>query len=260
MPARITSRQVGRIKQLLGESLEGLPFSKDTVQERLIGQGGVLKARFTALVIALVNGYFLLLSDDEAHEWLRRRAGKDEPETKRIITGYRRGAQEHELADSEPCHIVVASGATLKGTIPQIGPCWEDFHYLQGWNFPDPPTEECMFSLVPTLLQDSTRKTSDEQRTLLAQVRTRLELSESHLTGFGLITHLAGAALAYHKATNRDIFADKIARIETCASGGGRLYLDWNEGRLDCDGWGFDGERYDNVGVLACGVEKALGR
>lgn len=259
MPAGITPGQVGRIGQLLGEVLEEVNPSKDVVQERIIGKGGILKARFKEMIIAFAAEYFVLLSDDEAHEWLRRRAGKNESEAKRHIFGYRRGAREHEITDTESCHIAVFQGATMKQTIPILGPCWEDFSYLRCLNFPDPPTEESLFSLIPTLLADSTSKCVDEQRAFLAQVRTRLELPKSHLTGFGSVTHLAGAALTYHKATNRDIFAGKIARTETCDSVGVRLSLRWDVGRLNCARWGFVEERFGSVGVIACGVEKALG-
>lgn len=261
MTARITSRQIDRIKQLLGESLEGLPLEKNIVQDRLIGQGGVLKARFKALVMALAAKYFILLSDDEAHEWLRKFVGKSEQEAKRHILGYRRGTQEHEVPDSEQCHLLVAPEVTMKGTIPTVGPCVEDFRYLQGWNFPDPPTQESLFSLVPTLLKDSTGKSVEEQRELLAQTRRRLELPDNgnHLSGFGSATHLSGAALTY-KAAGSDIFAGKIVRTAICVSVGVRLNLHWCGARLDCDYWFWGGGRFAYVGVLACGVEKALGR
>lgn len=260
MTERITSRQIGRIKQLLGESLEGLPLSKDVVQERLIGQGGVLKARFKALVMALAK-YFFLLSDEEAHEWLRRNAGKNEQEAKRRILGYRRGTREHKIPDSEPCHVLVAPGATMKQTIPTVGPCVKDFQYLQSWNFPDPPTQESLFSLIPTLLRDSTSKNVREQRELLARLRQRLELPDNgnHLAGFGSVTHLAGAALTY-KAADRDIFAGQVIRTETCDSDGIRLFLSWDVGRLYCVRLYVADVRVGDVGVLACGVEQALGR
>ncbi|MBI4135543.1 hypothetical protein HY477_02305 [Candidatus Uhrbacteria bacterium] len=258
MTERITSRQIGRVKQLLGESLEGLPLSKDVVQARVIGQGGVLKRRFAALVLALANAYFILLTDEEAEEWLRKSANKDKAQAKRHILGYRRGTREEEIPDSATCHIQVVQGATLKRTIPQIGPCVEDFRYLQNWNFPDPPTTDCLFSLVPTLLRGSTRKNVTEQRALLAEVRQRLELPENHMAGLGSVTHLAGAALT-HKAAGRDIFAGRIARTETYDSDGDRLHLYWDGGRLDCDYWDFVEERRGLVGVLACGVEQALG-
>ena len=259
MTARITSRQVGRIKQLLGEALEGTQLTKDVVQNRIIGQGGVLKKRFLAMVLALAAEYFILLSDEEADEWFRKVAGKTNDEARRLVTGYRRGAREHEVADSESCHIQVVSGATLKRTIPQIGPCVEDLRYLQGWYFPDPPTQDCVVSFIPTLLRDSTNETVNEQKVLLALVRSRLDLPESHLIGFGSVTHLAGVALVHKASGNRVIFAGKVARTDTCDSDGGRLSLVWCGGRLFCAYWLLDGERNDNVGVLACGVEKALG-
>lgn len=258
MTEKITSAQRDRIWKLLEESLKDIPLSRNVVQERVIGQGGLLKKRFAALVLALANTYFILLSDEEAHEWLRKSARKSEQEAKRHILGYRRGAQEHEVADTEPCHVQVVSGVTTKGTIPQIGPCVEDFRYLKDCRFPDPSTEDCMFSLVPTLLRDSTRKNVGEQRTLLTQVRQRLELPEGHLSDLGSVTHLAGAALTY-KAAGRDILVGKIARTEICDSDGYRLNLDWSDGRLYCDSWNWFEERNDSVGVLACGVEKDLG-
>ncbi len=258
MPEKITSPQIDRIQRLVEEALKGLPLSRDVVQRRVIEQGGLLKQRFAALVLALANSYFILLSDEEAEEWYCKFAGKNEADAKRIVLGYRRGAREEEIPDAEHCHVQVVSGVTLKQTIPTLGPCVEDFRYLKGWKFSDPPTKDCLFSLVPTLLRGSTGKTVGEQRALLAQVRQRLELPANHLTDFGSPTHLAGAALT-HKAAGRDIFADKIARTETCDSDGDRLCLSWDEGRLYCDCWYFAEERGGDVGVVACGVEQALG-
>lgn len=240
MPERITSAQIDRIRQHVGEAVSGL--TKDGAQ-RLISQGGA---------------FFVLLSDAEVHEWLCRHAGKDEAGAKRLISGYRRGTSEHEIPEVEPCHVLVQPEATFKGTIPQFGPCVHDFKYLQDWNFPDPPTQECLLSLIPMLLPGSIRKNVAEQRELLAQVRQRLELPEHHLAGFGAVTHLAGAALAY-KAAGRDIFDGKWARTETCCADSCRLDLFWGVGGLGCDRWDWDDERRGLVGVLACGVEKALG-
>lgn len=259
MTARITSRQNGQILKLVGDVVASLNPSKEDTQQRILARGGIFQRRLKDILIAMLAEYFILLPDEGALEWMRKRAGKDEAEAKRIISGYRRGAQEHDIADEVPCHILVMSGVTTKQTIPTVGSCWDNFNYLQNWDFPDPPTEEGMFSLIPTLLRDSTRKNVGEQRDLLAQVRRQLDLPENHLAGFGPVTHLAGAALT-HKTAGRDIFADKIVRTETCDSDGRRLSLYWNEGRLCCGHWIFDGERSDDVGVLACGVEKALGR
>lgn len=222
---------------------------------------------------AFAAKYFVRLSDEEAEEWLRRRAGKDDAEARQIVSGYRRGAQEHEVPDRESCHIHVVAlialkgpfspavtGPTLKRTIPYIGLCANHFRYLQDWDLPDPPVQECILSLIPTLLRDSTYKRVEEQRALLAQVRPRLALPESHLTEFGSATHLAGAALSY-EAAGRNIFAGKRVLTETCTADGLRLYLnreDWNAGQLHC---GLSGNWRDrDLGVLACGVEKALGR
>lgn len=260
MTERITPGQKKQLTRFAEDAVGGVDIPKDGAQ-RVIAQGGVFQRRLAALVCELAMVYFFLLSDEEAHEWLRRNARKKDQEAKRHILGYRRGAQEHEVADTEPCHVQVVSGATLKETIPTVGPCVDDFRYLQDWRFPDPPTTDSMFSLVPKLLRDSIRKNMDEQRELLAQVRQRLELPDNgnHLTGFGAVTHLAGAVLTY-KVVGRDIFAGKIVHTETCDSGGYRLGLYWNGGRLGCGYWYFDEGRYDDVGVLACGVEKALGR
>ena len=260
MTEKITSGQEKQIRRFMEDGVAKVDLAnlpKDSAQ-RVIAQGGVLQKRLAALIAELALAYFILLTDEEAHEWLRKFAGKNEADAKRIVLGYRRGAQEEEIPDEESCHIQVVSGATLKGTIPTIGKCVQDFRYLKDWDFPGPPTTDCLFSLVPTLLRDSTRKTVAEQRALLAQVRQRLELPANHLADFGAVTHLAGAALT-HKAAGRDIFAGKIARTEVCGSGGSRLYLYWDQGQLHCDYWNFDEEGYGALGVLACGVEQALG-
>lgn len=257
MTERITSGQKKQLKRLAEDQIDGLDIPKDATQ-RVVTQGGVFQKRLAALIHELACAYFFLLSDEEAHEWLRKSAGKDEADAKRHIAGYRRGAREHEIPDTEPCHVQVVSGATMKQTIPQICPCVEDFRYLQSWNFPDAPTQDSLFSLVPALLRDSTGKTVNEQRAFLTQVRKRLELPENHLANLGSVTHLAGAALTY-KTAGRDIFASKIARTETCDSDGDRLRLRWSEGRLNCGRWYYGEDGYGDVGVVACGVEQALG-
>lgn len=153
----------------------------------------------------------------------------------------------------------VSAGYALKTHAARSGPCDEDFAYLQGWNFPDEATKDCIVFWAPRIAKNSASKTKDQQIELLANLRTRLGLPAHHMSGFGTPALLAGLILAHYKATGERVLLDQYwVRTDICRADGYRLRLFWSASGLSCGFWFLDGEAYGRVGVFALGVE-ALG-
>lgn len=151
----------------------------------------------------------------------------------------------------------VKAGFTLKKHAPLVGPCYERFAYLQDWQFEDEPTTDSIVFWIPRLVPESTSKNVDEQRELLSALRTRLELPEHHLNGFGSVALVAGLILAHFKRVGETVPLDRLwVRTDTRDSGGYRLNLGYFDGcGLYCNGWVFGGRRGDGLGAFALGVE-----
>ncbi|MFA6130842.1 MAG: hypothetical protein WC730_01095 [Patescibacteria group bacterium] len=174
------------------------------------------------------------------------------------LAKYRQLAREHDVADTTPVCYRVRAGFTLKKHVPKAGPCYENFQYLQGWNFPDEATSDCLVFWVPRALSGSTCRTRREQVELLSSLRAKLELPAHHMSGFGKAALLAGLVLAHFKATGERIPLDRFwVRTDTCNADGGRLNLGSFDGiGLLCSGGGFDDVADVNLGVFALGVEE----
>lgn len=148
----------------------------------------------------------------------------------------------------------VRAGFTLKEHAPLFGPCWNDFKYLQNWNFPDEPTKDCIVFWIPRLVPESTNKTWSEQQQLVSDLgkKTKLDMA------IGDVTLLSGLILTnYHETQEQVPFNEDWIRTETCRADGDRLDLRWREGQLYCDDWGWGEGRRGGIGVFALGV--ALG-
>lgn len=259
MTARITSRQKEQAKKLVGDTLTSLNPTKDGMQRVLMGKA--FQMRFRQLVVELVAEFYVLLSDDEAVAWLVEYAKKVEAEARQSVNGIRQKARAAGMADTVKIHAEVQPGCLFKRDMPQMGPCWEEFKYLQGWDFPDPPTEHVLVSLIPAPLAGSTSKDISEQAAMIATFKAEALLPDWYDVSFGSVNHVGGMALAHFNATGRDPFNGLIVRTDTCLAGGRRLRLHWFGGRLCCGYWDWDdGERGSDVGVFALGVVKALGR
>jgi len=176
------------------------------------------------------------------------------------LSAYRKLATDHGVSAATAVCYRVRAGFTLKNHAPKAGPCYKNFQYLQGWKFPDEPTTVGLVFWVPRIVDGSTSKTRREQEQILSDLRTKLELSDQHLAGFGKVALVAGLILAHHKATGERIPLDQHwVRTDTCNADGYRLYLGiFDDAGLHCPYWSFDEDAYDFLGVFALGVE-ALG-
>lgn len=200
-----------------------------------------------------ISDYFTLLSDDEVTEFRTPKYGRVEAET--ILKNERRLAQDHGC---DPVFYRVKAGFTLRHHAPKLGPCYQNFEYLQKWKFEDRPTEDALVFWTPRVLNQSTSKNVYKQRVLLTETRKLYELPEHHLTSFGSPSLLACLILAHFKATGERVPLDKLwVRTDIFRPAGGRLDLggfDSSYG-LDCYDWG--GKRqFDHLGVFALGMEK----
>lgn len=151
----------------------------------------------------------------------------------------------------------VYAGFTLKQHAPKAGPCYKKFQYLQDWKFEDEPTRGAVVFWIPRLVPDSTNKTISEQMTLLANLRRKFGLPETHFVSFGNPALLVALILAHYKATGERVPLDNYwVRTDICDSDGIRLGLGrFDESGLHCDYWAWDSDGRSDIGVFALGVE-----
>ena len=169
---------------------------------------------------------------------------------------YRAEARHQGIADSTPLCYRVTQGFTLKHHAPKAGPCHNNFQYLQNWNFTDEPTADCLVFWIPRLVPGSTSETVSEQKAHMVEFRNRLELPAHHCSSFGSAAILSGIILAHYKATGERVPLDCLwTRTDICYAAGGRLWLNWYSGSLDCAYWHWDVGRCGDIGVFALGVE-----
>lgn len=263
MTAKITSRQKQQAQKLVGDALTALDPTKDGMQRVL--ESKEFQTRFKQMVMELAvnNVYYKLLSDEEAFAWIVEFWKSKKSvllEARAIIEGYRQKARVHGVADTAKIHAEVLPSCLFKRDIPQMGPTWEDFKDLQNWNFPDPATEHALVSLVPAPLAGSTNKSVSEQTAVIAAFKTEAKLPAWHKVSFGSVNHVAGMSLAHFNATGKNPFANIWVRTDTYVVGGGRLVLNWREGRLNYGHWAWDGGRDSDLAVFLVGVIKAFGR
>ncbi len=197
--------------------------------------------------------YFTHLADTEVGTALVER-GSLEEEAQRIVENWRKLASD--LGYTGPIAWQVKAGFTLKQHAPKAGSCYEDFKYLQDWNFKDEPTKDSIVFWIPRLAPDSTSKTADEQLARLAEVREEYGLPTDHLTDFGSVSLIAGLILAEFKRSGDRVPANQdYVRTDTRRSGGCRLDLGGFGGHgLYCHGRWWDGGRRSSLGVFPLGV------
>ena len=99
-----------------------------------------------------------------------------------------------------------------------------------------------------------------EQAAVIASFKTEVGLPAWYDVSFGSVNHIGGMSLAHFNATGMDPFNSLVVRTDTCCADGGRLGLDWGQGRLCCDGWDWGEARDSDLAVFVVGVVKALGR
>lgn len=202
--------------------------------------------------------WFEPFTDQEAIEWYVHCAHRKYTITQasRIIGQYRCLTVRQGVSEAVPLHYLACAGVTLKQHMPMIGPCVQDFKYLQEWEFNDVPTEKSLVSWVPCLTQYSMSKNAKEQLVELGTLRGEMELPDHHLSSFGSATIIAGLMLAHYRTTKEKVpSCGYWVRTDT-RMGFDSLSLYWNDGQLRCDsGYWSENERRDGVGVLALGVE-----
>lgn len=259
---RFTKAQRGQVEKLTGDVLESLGPGREEMQNIILkaSRARLFQERVRALFVELLALYFIPLTDEEALIWLAKQARVWKSKAQQLVNGCRNGANELGFVNSVPCHYAVALGATLKGTIPTLGPCVEEFKYLQDWQFADVPTEHCLVSGVPVALRETTSQTLATQFQTLAAVENRWGVPKGFFSKELLSTvYVAGVALTHFNLTKRDMFGDLRIRTGSCYSGGYRLYLSWYQGRLHCGSWHWGDRSYSDLAVAALGVTKALG-
>lgn len=203
--------------------------------------------------------YYSLLSDGEAAMWMVDRAKISEVDANRIAQGLRKEVMACGVARSIKIHAEVQPGCLFKRDIPRIGPTCDNFKYLRNWSFPDPPTEHCLVSWVPSPLIYSSNKNAAEQMEMMRFFKLDIGLPAWYELSFGSVNHLAGMALAYHRAVGRfpHPFTGLTARTDTRHVDGGRLWLGLHEDHLYCGCFDRDGYRDSRRAVFAVGVVKA---
>lgn len=232
---------------------EKIPMSYDDVVAMFKAQGFTDENQWAQAVVksfqkqeaALTNDDFVVsLSDVAVPENLKPLAAKW-----RNLAKY--------LGYDGPTARRVRSGFTLKKHAPNAGPCYQQFLYLQDWNFTDEPTKDAIVFWVPRLVPESTSKTASEQMALLADLRREFGLPKTHLVSFGSTALLAGLIFAHYKATGERVPLDRYwIRTDICRSDGRRLDLGcFDEFGLDCGDWRWHVGRYPIIGVFAVGVE-----
>ncbi len=149
------------------------------------------------------------------------------------------------------------AGFTLKSHAPQLGPCYQGFEYLQGWDFDDQSTKDSIIFCPPRLLPNSLGKSVDRQNALLAKLREKYELPAYFFKSFGEPSQLSGIILANYNQTGERVPLDNLwartcSRIRGCDV---RLSLgSFVPVGLYCDRWRWDVAGYDFLGCFALGV------
>lgn len=172
-----------------------------------------------------------------------------------VLAKWRQMAKE--LGYEGPVAWLVPKGFTLKKHAPKLGPCREDFHYLQKWNFPDDPTKRRLVFWIPRVIPESNLKDVDEQLSLLREWRKRLGLPDHHLAGFGKVDLLAGLILCRNKTANEKVPLNvQWVRTNTRNVYGHRLRLGYFLETLNCDHWECGNEDgYEFLWAFPLGLE-----
>ena len=218
---------------------------------------GKLKAFLDSLVQTI---FYTLLSDEEAVAWIIKHVKKSKAKARQFVMGMRQQARMRSVADTVMIFVETRPGCLFKRDIPQMGPTWENFKYLQDWKFADPETEHSLLTWIPVPLDNSTNKNVAEQTDMIRSFGATSALPEWCALSFGSVNHVSGLALAHFKATGKDPFNGLVVRTDTCYSDGCRLELLWDEGRLRCGYWHWDADRDSDLAVFVVGVVKAIGR
>lgn len=213
--------------------------------------------RFKTAVVELAkwvreNTFFTWISDRMAIEELGR--------PKEVVQAYRELTIRE--GGSGPAALLVKAGCTLKGHIPQIGPCYKDWSYLQDWNLRnDAPTQATLVHVVPRVPAKSFGQDVKGQLEFLASLRQEFSLPAHHFSSFAPAVTGAGLLLSHARLTgDRCAILREQAnyvRTDTLDSDGWRLLLGYfGDSGLCCGSWCCpDRDRDASLGCFALGVE-----
>lgn len=175
-----------------------------------------------------------------------------------LVAPYRILLAEHKCPEAWPVAYRVPPAFTLKRHAPRVGPCVEDWQYLQDWTLQnDELTKSGIAFWIPRLLNGSTNKTVSDQLVHLAETRTRLVLPAHHLSRFGSTALLSGLVLGHFRRTGERVpLNGLVARSDTLHADGFRLSLRWFVDALSCGSCWFDGEASGDLGCFPLGFEE----
>jgi len=143
------------------------------------------------------------------------------------------------------------AGFTLKSHALKLGPCYNGFQNIQGWDFGDKPTADSVLFCPPRLVPDSLNRNVDKQMALLAKLQEKFGLPAYFFNSFGEPSTLSGIILTNYNQTGERIplgglWARTNARLR---DSGNRVDLgNFHRAGLYCDDWSWD----DAVSVLGC--------
>jgi len=153
-----------------------------------------------------------------------------------------------------PVAWLVKQGFTLKKHAPLVGPCYENLGYLQGWNFNDDPTDNCLAFWVPRLAENSTGKNIKAMEAHRAELKKRYELPGNHATTFGSIQLQFALILAHFKRTGERVLSGRYYAASDSHEDGCRLVVgDFSGDGLSGGGW--DDSGGDSVCCFLLGIE-----
>jgi hypothetical protein len=174
------------------------------------------------------------------------------------LRAWRAAASSLDVAPDVPVAYLTYPGFTLKEHLPQVGPCDEDWTYLQNWPLTnDQPTGFKVLFWIPRLVPGSTDKTVNEQRALLAAFREKHAFPNSHCASFGSAVDLAALIVAHHAATDERVPCARLyARTDTFHADGYRLSLgSFGAVGLSYGGWDWDVNRDYDLGCFPLGLQ-----
>ncbi|MFA6227870.1 MAG: hypothetical protein WC668_01655 [Patescibacteria group bacterium] len=226
-----------------------LAMLKDLSPEELLAltdnPGEVKKLGGELVIKEIVNTFAIPLSDSEMLERFPQFADRLIPWRKlAALMGY-----------TGPVAWLIKQGFTLKKHAPLVGPCYDNLGYLQGWNFGDNPTDDCLVFWVPRLAKNSTGKTIKAMEKHRAELKKRYKLPGNHATYFGSIQLQFALTLAHFKRTGERVPLNlRYAASDTLYNGSRLIAGSFEDSGFYCDHWAEFG--FGGIGFVLLGVEK----
>ncbi len=199
-----------------------------------------------------------LLNDDATFAWLCQQ-GKTTDEAGHIVLAWRVLANKLGVPFNINLHVAL-SGVGFKTTLPESGPTWNNFSYLQGWDFVDQPTRHELVSMVPAVLPESICTNYREQKSALEVLKVDIGLPSDYSLSLGSAVHIGFSAVEHNRVDGSNPFGKMRVRTETMLKDSSRLELEWRPvGGLYCTKLSHaDHYKTSELGAFAVGVVQAL--